>query len=59
MVDTLYDLRRFGIRCARSSNLNHDGTDIDSNHNAYVQHPQRAIATQPAIRPGALCFVSG
>jgi len=44
---------------ARGSNLNHDSTNINSNHDAYVQRPLRAIAMQPAIRRGALCFVSG
>ena len=48
VVDIPYDARRFSIRYARSSNLNYDGANINSNYNTYVQRLHRAIAAQPA-----------
>lgn len=48
MVDIPYDARRFSIRYAGSSNLNHDGTTISSDYNSYVQRLHRAILSQPA-----------
>lgn len=48
VVDIPFDPQRFTIRYVRSTNLNHDGTNISADYNTYVQRLHRAIATQPA-----------
>jgi hypothetical protein len=48
VVDIPYDSRRFSIRYVRSANLNHDGANISSNYNSYVQRLHRAIIAQSA-----------
>ena len=49
IVDIPYDARRFSIRYVRSSNLNHDGANISSSYNSYIQHLHRTIVAQPAV----------
>lgn len=47
-MDIPHDSRRFSIRYSGSSNLNYDGTNINSDYNFHVQHLHRAILSQPA-----------
>ncbi|WP_343896649.1 hypothetical protein [Craurococcus roseus] len=46
-MDILHDPRRFSIRYSGSSNLNYDGTNINSDYNSHVQRLHRAILSQP------------
>jgi hypothetical protein len=47
VVDIPYDTERFRLRYVSSSNLNYDGTNIDSNYNTFVQRLHRAIVLEP------------
>lgn len=46
VVEIPHDSRRFTIRYVRSANLNHDGANISSDYNSYVQRLHRAIVAQ-------------
>lgn len=48
VVDVVYDTDSFSITYKDSSNLNHDGTQIHSNYNGWIQNLEQAIRARVA-----------